>query len=204
MSSKQAANSKYCCKSCKAKDEKGSKWSNKTSLVIAIKKLIKTKGRYVTVSEILSTLDVSSSTLYRWNISTININKQLGYKCPKAYIEVLVEQHLKQNYPSVSVVRQKTFEELKGPKGGQLRYDICIDDTQGLIEVDDKSHWDTSHIYYSPQHCENDRRKDIFAQQLGIPLLRVKFTSIGKDLTYVLNEVDKFMSSLGYSKSNNP
>lgn len=188
----------YCSKRCKSLHQKGGKYNSRAQLLIDIKRLINSQGRYVPRDFICKELGVGSSTLNRWNISTVKVNRELGYKQPSSMVEELVYEYLAKLLPNSTIEREKSYEGLVGQGGRLLRYDISIDNTL-LIELDDSSHWDTTHKYYNNRHKEHDYLKDVYAQQQGLKLLRVQFKSLKDDLATMKTRVYNFLQTQGYS-----
>lgn len=92
-----------------------------------------------------------------------------------------------------------TFNDLFGEGGGALRYDFAILDTNNqlicLIEYDGEQHYSEAGSYYNEkgQVQIHDNKKDIYAAEHNIPLLRIPYWKIGqinKEIfTFLLNNI---------------
>lgn len=189
----------YCSKACagRSKTYKGFKryWS-KSMLEADIKKLIKSKKKYLTFETIKKELSISSRIIYKFNISTIMCNKEVGFKQPFSMMEMLIEDFLIDELNLEGVVREKTFDDLLGVGARKLRYDFYIKNLNLLIELDDSSHYDITHKYYSEKHVKNDLIKDKYAYDNAITLLRIKYKTVKNDLTKVFDEITSYLNSL--------
>lgn len=72
------------------------------------------------------------------------------------------------------------FENLVGDGGGSLRYDFAIfnkDDLIALVEFDGEQHYEEAGSYYNPTGKVqiHDKRKNDYAKDHNIPLLRIPF-----------------------------
>ena len=72
------------------------------------------------------------------------------------------------------------FENLIGDGGGSLRYDFAIfnqNDLIALIEFDGEQHYEEAGSYYNPTGKVqiHDKRKNDYAKEHNIPLLRIPF-----------------------------
>jgi hypothetical protein len=72
------------------------------------------------------------------------------------------------------------FENLVGDGGGSLRYDFAIfnqNDLIALIEFDGEQHYEEAGSYYNPTGRVqiHDKRKNDYAKEHNIPLLRIPF-----------------------------
>lgn len=106
--------------------------------------------------------------------------------CIGSHGEAYIAELLTKN--NISFSKQYIFNELKGVRGGALRFDFAIfKDNQliQLIEFDGRQHtegpdgqWKNSYSLEIIQ--ENDRRKDLFCQKNNIKLIRIPYYDIDK------------------------
>ena len=81
----------------------------------------------------------------------------------------------------ISYQTEQTFEDLAGIGGGALRYDFALlDDNNniiGLIEYDGEQHFQEAGAYYNETGRVqiHDNIKNQFAENIGIPLLRIPY-----------------------------
>lgn len=92
----------------------------------------------------------------------------------EAILEYLLTKH---NIPHKS---EQTFEGLYGDGGGLLRYDFAILENQkvkALVEFDGQQHYQEAGSYYNPTGKVqiHDNRKDDYAAEHNIPLLRIPY-----------------------------
>ncbi len=98
--------------------------------------------------------------------------------CLTSLGELHIKQVLEEN--NINYLPQKTFPELTGVKGGFLRYDFAIlneeDKVVRLIEFDGPQHNEgTNWGDYEKTH-EHDRRKNLYAYENNIPLVRIPYS----------------------------
>lgn len=197
-STTQRISERFCTKSCAGKFQKGLAYLSRDQLIISIKNLIKSKGRYVTVKEILKATHVSCRTLNHLNISAIELNKCMGYKKPQSIIEDLVYEWLCKSFPKTLIERQKKFDGLVGLTGHPLRVDFLIGN-KVVLELDDPSHWNPTHKFYTEEGAKRDALKDTFFSSKSINLLRIKYTK-ASDFELVKTQICTFLSDQGYLK----
>lgn len=92
----------------------------------------------------------------------------------EAIVEYILTKH---NIPHKS---EHTFDDLFGNGGGALRYDFAIlkdNEVIALIEFDGQQHYQEAGSYYNPTGKVqiHDNRKDDYAAEHNIPLLRIPY-----------------------------
>ena len=111
-------------------------------------------------------------------------NKSCG--CMQSYGETVIEQALKNK--NINYKKQVTFKDLKGIRGGALRFDFGIYDNNnnllGLIEYDGAQHFtDYNNSYYITEFelttginivKENDKIKNKYCEDNNIQLVRLR------------------------------
>lgn len=107
--------------------------------------------------------------------------------CIKSFGEQKIRQILLQN--NINFATEYIFNDLKGIRGGNLRFDFAIFNQQNeliqLIEFDGRQHfagpdgaW--THSYSKEELQENDKRKNEYCQKHNIKLLRIPYYEISK------------------------
>lgn len=97
--------------------------------------------------------------------------------------EGLIKNYLDER--NIEYQTEYTFDELRGLKGGMLRYDVAIFKNNilvGLIEFDGEQHYfDCSEFFGHSlkENQEHDSRKTQWAEEHNIPLLRIPFWEKG-------------------------
>lgn len=97
---------------------------------------------------------------------------------------------------SINYVQQYTFSDLKGCRGGALRFDFMILDKNNqpikAIEFDGRQHysgpegnWKNSYTLEELQ--ENDKRKNLYCKEHGIEIQRVPYFELSKISADYLN-----------------
>lgn len=92
----------------------------------------------------------------------------------EAIIKHILEKH------NILYEVEYKFENLVGDGGGSLRYDFAIiqdNNIKALIEFDGEQHFEEAGSYYNPTGKVqiHDRRKDKYAEEHNIPLLRIPY-----------------------------
>ena len=164
----------YCSKSCAAKAAKGS-YYNKTQLENVIKKIIKEQNKYLTVSDIISLLNISSKTLAKFRISTLSLNKECGMKKPKSVFENKVGEYLKKFINDIEY--EKSFDDCLSEKGYKLYYDFYSKKYNLLIEADGNQHIDNNHPWYNEYNKQSDEIKNQYCLNNHIVLIRIPYTN---------------------------
>lgn len=101
--------------------------------------------------------------------------------------------------------KEYKFDDLVSQYGGQLRYDFCILDGSAiplaLIEYDGEFHTDINHMFGNENKeksfldvQDSDRRKNNYAKEHKIPMLRIPYSRSAEDAVFKLKE---FLYSLG-------
>lgn len=90
-------------------------------------------------------------------------------------IEILTENN-------ISFIHQYSFPELISDKNGLLRYDFAIlnenNEVVRLVEFDGEQHHNINSYYYSEQLIKNDLKKNEFAKNNNIPLVRIPYNQL--------------------------
>ena len=163
----------FCSKQCKTKFQRQG-YFNKTQLENAIKKLINSKGRYVTKDEVLDKLNISSKTLVKFHISILSLNRELGMKKPKSIFEYMVGVYLNELFNDLTY--EQTFENCVSKKGYLLRFDFYSPANRLLIEADGIQHGNIEHPFSSECTIKCDEMKDKWAKENGYILVRVPYS----------------------------
>lgn len=96
--------------------------------------------------------------------------------CPKCKLsrgEKQIEKFLTDN--NIFFICQKIFKDLKGTKGGYLKFDFYIPKNNMCIEYDGEQHFNTKSKYWSSSIIENDNRKNYYCLENNITLLRISY-----------------------------
>jgi hypothetical protein len=97
------------------------------------------------------------------------------HSCGETYIKSILDRHKLPYKP------EYTYEELRGLGGGLLRYDFALLDKNnnviGLVEYDGEQHFQDAGTYFNEDGKvqEHDRKKDDYAKNHNIPLLRIPY-----------------------------
>lgn len=174
---------RFCSKSCAGRVKDGV-FHRASDLQKAAIQAVKAKGRYMTASEIMQALGVSSKTFSRYNISSLACNREAGFKRPKRVFENLIGDILEAHF---EVEKEVTFDDCLSPKGFPLRYDFRLLGTNVLIEADGNQHKPNSN-WGSDYYRECDKIKTDYAKANDFILIRIPYT---KRVTY-----DKVMSAV--------
>lgn len=114
-------------------------------------------------------------------INPADLNRKypiLSCGCLKtSYGEQRIKELLDKN--KINYAREVSFADLLSDKGRVLRYDFAILDLNGniikLIEFDGPQHYDTNDRWYSEDLAVRDKKKDDYARNKGIELIRIKY-----------------------------
>jgi hypothetical protein len=71
----------------------------------------------------------------------------------------------------INYVSEKTFEDLKGKKKHNLRYDFYLPDYNILIEYHGSQHFDPNSKLYTEEGIERDKIKFDYAKDNNIPII---------------------------------
>lgn len=172
----------YCCKSCAAKASK-SRYNNKTQLENAIKKVILEQNRYLTISDIVSLLKISSKTLNKFRISVLLLNKECGMKKPKSIFEDRIGNYL--SYFIEDLEYEKSFDDCLSEKGYRLYYDFYSKKYNLLIEADGNQHINSDNPWYNEYNVRSDEIKNQYCIKNHIRLIRIPYTlNVTKEYVY--------------------
>lgn len=120
---------------------------------------------------------------------------QQNYRDYESKGEKAIGDYLKRK--KISFDKQVSFPDLVSKYGNLLRYDFIIS-KQALIELDGIQHY--THIPRLESKAtfkrmqENDAKKDKYAQDHNIPLLRIVYT--GDNLDKVILEISKYITAI--------
>ena len=178
----------YCSQKCKniAIKKQRTKFYNKTQLENAIKKEIKKENRYLTLQDICNLLHISSTTLSKFRVSILSLNKEIGMKKPKSVFEDKIKTYFFQHFPDC--VEEKEFNDCLSPKGYKLRFDIYIPSKNLLIEADGSQHYDINNPNYNEYQHQCDTIKDKWCEKNKICLIRIKYSKNVTD-SYIENYI---------------
>lgn len=109
------------------------------------------------------------------------------------------------NTSGLNYKKEYKFDDLVSQYGGQLRYDFCILDANmlpvALIEYDGEFHTDINHMFGNENKersfldvQDSDRRKNNYAKEHNIPMLRIPYSRSTEDAVVKLKG---FLYSLG-------
>lgn len=98
---------------------------------------------------------------------------------------------------NISYETEYKFENLVGDGGGSLRYDFAIiedDKVRALIEFDGEQHYEEAGSYYNPTGKVqiHDKRKNEYAIDNNIPLLRIPFNKIQQAEEILIDFLKKY------------
>ena len=142
-----------------------------------IAEYIRARGHYCTVQQIIEALHIDHRcALMKNKIDVDAINKDTGFKRPpgiSSYFEELAYKELCEVFGKMFVNRQKRFIDCISDKKGRLRFDFYLDTYNVLIEVDGAQHHDRSNKRFTERMVRNDKAKNEYARNNGIPLYRL-------------------------------
>jgi hypothetical protein len=96
--------------------------------------------------------------------------------CPKCRFsqgEKRIEKFLKDH--NIFFISQKIFKDLKGIRGGYLKFDFYVPEKNLCIEYDGEQHTDIKSKYWSETMVQNDTIKDLYCIKNKIKLLRISY-----------------------------
>lgn len=137
-----------------------------------------------------STLVVSSDNLISGRIDSCGCNMDgLGPHQGESKCESWVRRYLESiglfDGESDGFIQYKTYPDLIGIGGGYLSYDFLVihSGKSWLIECQGAQHykvvpWFGGQAYFEKQQ-EHDRRKRLYAEQIGVPLIEIPYTCTG-------------------------
>lgn len=109
--------------------------------------------------------------------SVYNVAYGLCTGTKKSIGEEKIEQSL--NDLGISYMREKTFPDLRSPKGACLRYDFWIPKLKTIIEYDGQQHYVPVEIWGGIEHLQYlqqcDKIKDDYAREKGYKIIRVNY-----------------------------
>lgn len=128
--------------------------------------------------------------------------------CIKSYGETVIQQILEAHH--VEYKREYSFDDLRGPNNGLLRFDFAIfenNQLQYLLEFDGRNHFAIPEgkwgNYYTLQDIqEKDRKKNDYCLSHNILLKRIPYTE-GYNFTYEDIISDKYNIKSENMRSNN-
>lgn len=100
--------------------------------------------------------------------------------CLSSVGEAEIERILQEN--NINYSKQYTFSDLRGTKGGLLRFDFAIfenNQLKHLIEFQGEQHFDHLNSFYDNPD-ESDRKKQEYCEQHNIPLILIHYSKRGK------------------------
>lgn len=132
-----------------------------------------------------NTIEVRDSSLTSGNTNSCGCHYSKG--------EAIIQKILQEN--SINYEKEKKFDDLKGKKGGALRYDFYLPDYNRLIEYDGEQHfgytgngWNTAENYQ--QVLYSDTIKNEYAKNHNIDLVRIPYREKTKiTLDNLLNDI---------------
>lgn len=171
------------------------------------------RGRIIQIGDIFGKLTViadlglrkqkSRDKQYRWSLCQcscgsppIEVANNLlmnGQKkscgCIKSYGEILIQQILEMH--KIEYKREYSFDDLRGPNNGLLRFDFAIfknNELQYLIEFDGRNHFDIPEGKWGDRYTlqdiqEKDKKKNEYCFSHNILLKRIPYTE-GYNFTY--------------------
>lgn len=106
--------------------------------------------------------------------------------CVQSRGERIIAQILREN--KINFKQQVSFNDLRGPKGGLLKFDFGIYDGENLcelIEFDGRQHFQEADGIWNSKETlatrkTNDKLKDLYCEKNNIPLMRIPYYDIGK------------------------
>lgn len=182
---------RFCSKSCRMIFTRR-RWHSKQEIHRAAVQAVKGAGRYLTQKELMRALACSDSTLRKFGLSVVKINKEAGVKKPPRLFEYLVGISIRNLFPGYSVETQKDFPDLLGSSGYRpLHYDFYLPELRLLIEADSNYHTDPNSANYE-RTVLHDKMKTEYAEQRGDHLVRIPYSRAVDD-DYVRPFVENFL-----------
>lgn len=164
---------KYCSKSCKSQQEGFIVLHTKQGLEQKIKEFILKEGVYCRISDIVRGIKISNKTLSGYKVSILELNNELGFSKPKSKFENSVDNILSSLF--INLYREKSFGDLKSPKGYPLFFDFYIEHENLLIEADGTQHTDVKNPMHSKYLVKCDTIKNNYCINNGITLIRIPY-----------------------------
>ena len=168
---------KYCSKSCAVADYRNMQRPNfysKKDLERHIKNIIIQLNRYVSQSEIIEYLHISSKTLNKYKVSILMLNRECGFKKPHSLFEHFVGIYLEEIFDDLEY--EKTFSNCLSPRGYNLRFDFYSDKHHILVEADGDQHYNKKNNYYNEYVHQCDLIKNRYAYDNNYILIRIPYT----------------------------
>lgn len=100
--------------------------------------------------------------------------------CLSSIGEAEIEKLLQEN--DINYSKQYTFPDLRGKRGGLLRFDFAIfenNQLKHLVEFQGEQHYEYTNSFYDNPH-ESDIQKQKYCQEHGIPLILIHYSKRGK------------------------
>lgn len=98
--------------------------------------------------------------------------------CISSKGEMRIQQILQENH--IPYQKEQTFNDLRSDKDILLRYDFALLDNNNniirLIEYDGEQHFKTDTKFSNPLVQRHDNRKNQYAKEHNIPLVRIPYT----------------------------
>jgi hypothetical protein len=163
----------FCGRKCKTVFQRQG-YLNKAQLENSIIKVIKEKGSYMVIQEIISELNISSKTLTKFRISALGLNRKCGMAKPKSMFEFRVYEVLNGLFEDMT--SQQTFSSCVSPKGYELKFDFYSAERNLIVEADGDQHQNDSSIYSSEYTIECDNIKNQWCIDEGITLVRIPYS----------------------------
>jgi len=187
----------YCSKSCASKARLNNNpgciqpAKTKDELLSSINAAIDDAGRYLTTTDVMKRVKVSSKTLTKHNISVVELNRERGYDRPASAFQESVGEILSDILGEVET--EKSFVGLEGSTGHPLRVDFHVVDTGVVVEADGVQHLDKDHPWSNTNPNgsvqQYDRIKDEFFDSKGYRVIRIPYKrNVTKD--YVLRHLE--------------
>ena len=158
---------------------------------------IREQNTQVTIRQILRAFHIDYYSVWcRYGFDNPELHALAGvqYSRTSSWYERAFVTLLRQSFGAADITTQKRFATLYGDKGWPLRYDVYIRSRNCLVEVDGEQHYEGTHVY--SRASVYDDRKQEYAQQHGIPLLRLRvaptntFTERAQALINQIQEMD--------------
>lgn len=166
----------FCSKSCATKYQRSGVELSKDLIEREIIDYIILKNKYCTLKEITIGIKRSSKTINKFNISILELNRNLGFTHKKGIFSGSIYRVLKEQYNNI--VCEYTNENLLSPKGFKLRIDFYIPSENLMIEADGLQHYDVNNTWYSEYLKECDEIKNQYCLDNNIKLVRIVYKTL--------------------------
>ena len=149
-------------------------YPTKESIEDAIIAELKKEGRQLPAAELVRRLHFDYQRAVRYGIKICDMHKKAGipYTVTTSYFETRFD--IKASAQFAHVHTQYRFDDCISPvTGRRLHFDFYIEDVNTLVEIDGEQHTNKNHKLYTEKLAAHDRKKESYAAEHGIRLIRI-------------------------------